>query len=585
MMPQSQYPVPPWMFGAVQNVESGGNPNAVSPAGAVGPMQTMPSTLTDPGFGVMPAQNNSPQEQQRVGNDYLQAMNDRYKGNQQLALMAYNWGPGHVDKLLSGQLQSSQIPAETQAYAPKVLGQGQQYADAGNSATDAQVDPKMQEQEFLLKARARLRLQQKNQQPEQPSIAEDVTKSVGSNLAEGALSVPLGFGNLGNSLVAGPQLLGRGVAEGVDSLLGVQPQPRGPLWAPFYDSGDAAKDLGVDYQPKTGWGAAAAIPAQVIGSLGAAKGISKGIDTITNIDSNSSRGLFENNQSEPSNNASYTPQDIKSQAVNFYNSSESKGGMLNPESVSKAIAEAQQKAGFQSEEGKAFAGENVVTKTLKDLESLQGKPLSLKGAGEIDDELGDRISSAFRTGNDDQAARLMKIRDTMRDAYTKAGEGDMVNPSGFSDWRTGDKLWSAYRSMDDVQSIIENGEKADVPATAIKNGFKAFVKNDRNLAPFNDEEIAALNHAAKTGIVTGALKTIGSKIISGVAGGLGGAAGGGIPGGLIGAAVGEGVGFPFRSAANALQKGRASSVMDLISQRPDVQNAMKIGFPPEGSGQ
>lgn len=55
------------LAGAVQSVESGGNPYAVSPKGALGPMQTMPGTLRDPGYGVAPARDNTPQEQARVG--------------------------------------------------------------------------------------------------------------------------------------------------------------------------------------------------------------------------------------------------------------------------------------------------------------------------------------------------------------------------------------------------------------------------------------------------------------------------------------------------------------------------------------
>lgn len=63
---------------AVMAQESGGNPNAVSPKGAMGTMQTMPGTLRDPGFGVAPAKDNSPAEMQRVGVDYLRQMIGRY---------------------------------------------------------------------------------------------------------------------------------------------------------------------------------------------------------------------------------------------------------------------------------------------------------------------------------------------------------------------------------------------------------------------------------------------------------------------------------------------------------------------------
>lgn len=67
---------------AVMQQESGGDPNAVSSAGARGLMQLMPGTQRDPGFGVQPARDDSPQENMRMGQDYLNAMLNRYGGNQ-----------------------------------------------------------------------------------------------------------------------------------------------------------------------------------------------------------------------------------------------------------------------------------------------------------------------------------------------------------------------------------------------------------------------------------------------------------------------------------------------------------------------
>lgn len=81
--------------------ESGGNPNAVSPKGARGLMQVMPATAQDPGFGVRPLQGNSPEENVRFGRDYLTAMVNRYPGRPDLALAAYNAGPGVADKFRS----------------------------------------------------------------------------------------------------------------------------------------------------------------------------------------------------------------------------------------------------------------------------------------------------------------------------------------------------------------------------------------------------------------------------------------------------------------------------------------------------
>jgi len=273
-------------------------------------------------------------------------------------------------------------------------------------------------------------------------------------------------------------------------------------------------------------------------------------------------------------------EDIKNKAVDFYNSAESKGGLLKEDVVNNVINTANQEAGLQSQEGRTFAGDNAVTKTLADLDKLRDKPISLKGLGEIDDDIGDRIGAAFRAGNNEQATKLMKIRDTLRDASTSAAQSDMVNPNGFADWRTGDQLWTAYRSADDVQKIIENGMRADVPSTAIKNGFKTFIRNEKNLRPFTEAEKTALRQAAKTGLVTAALKSVGSKIITGVAAGGAGFAGGGIPGALVGSAIGQAVGYPMRAAATAIQAGKGQNVINMIGQRPVVQQAFKKGLKP-----
>lgn len=120
----------PGLEQAVMHVESGGNPAAVSRKGAVGTMQTMPGTLRDPGYGVVPARDQSAAEQERVGKDYLGAMLRQY-ADPRAALAAYNWGPGNVDNALraaGGNVDAmlASAPAETRAYVPKVLAQAGQ---------------------------------------------------------------------------------------------------------------------------------------------------------------------------------------------------------------------------------------------------------------------------------------------------------------------------------------------------------------------------------------------------------------------------------------------------------------------------
>jgi hypothetical protein len=104
---------------AVQKVESNNNPLAVSRAGAEGVMQVMPNTQTNPGFGVAPAKDKSPEELKRVGVDYYNAMRDRYK-NDDLAAVAYNMGPGKTDEWLKSGASFNLLPQETKEYIGRV---------------------------------------------------------------------------------------------------------------------------------------------------------------------------------------------------------------------------------------------------------------------------------------------------------------------------------------------------------------------------------------------------------------------------------------------------------------------------------
>jgi soluble lytic murein transglycosylase-like protein len=100
------------LVNAVVMAESAGNPSAVSSAGAEGLMQIMPSTAADCGI----SNAFDPDENVDCGTRYLHQLLQRYNENVELAVAAYNAGPGAVDRYHG-------VPpyGETRDYVARVL--------------------------------------------------------------------------------------------------------------------------------------------------------------------------------------------------------------------------------------------------------------------------------------------------------------------------------------------------------------------------------------------------------------------------------------------------------------------------------
>lgn len=103
----------PALLHAVIGVESGYAPRAVSPRGALGLMQLMPSTAKE--YGVTDPFD--PRQNIAAGARHLRMLLNQFSQNTSLALAAYNAGAAAVWR------HRQQIPpfAETAAYVPKVL--------------------------------------------------------------------------------------------------------------------------------------------------------------------------------------------------------------------------------------------------------------------------------------------------------------------------------------------------------------------------------------------------------------------------------------------------------------------------------
>ncbi|MCW7754972.1 lytic transglycosylase domain-containing protein [Desulfobotulus sp. H1] len=111
--------IDPLLVKAVVRVESSFNPLAVSPKGAKGLMQLMPSTIKD--LGVKDPFN--PRENIMAGTRYLRMMLDVFDQDTELALAAYNAGPSNVRRYEG-------VPPfrETQDYIRRVFSFWEEYS-------------------------------------------------------------------------------------------------------------------------------------------------------------------------------------------------------------------------------------------------------------------------------------------------------------------------------------------------------------------------------------------------------------------------------------------------------------------------
>lgn len=126
-----EYGVDPSIAQRVMHIESRGNPNAVSPAGAIGAMQLMPATARE--LGVDP---NDPVQNVQGGVRYLAQMINEF--GPEYGPLAYNAGPGRMRRVLAGE---AAMPAETQNYQRLMRGDNMPVLQRSMAALNGGVTP------------------------------------------------------------------------------------------------------------------------------------------------------------------------------------------------------------------------------------------------------------------------------------------------------------------------------------------------------------------------------------------------------------------------------------------------------------
>lgn len=297
-------------------------------------------------------------------------------------------------------------------------------------------------------------------------------------------------------------------------------------------------------------------------------------DKLKDMSNNTSprAGFIASNSSDPM--APPTPtipdaSEMRAQASQKLGQADLTGGMLKPV-IPNSWADNALKILPQSQEAKTvFGQESPIAKMIERIQNLRDKPMSLQGTLEIDKGLGDLAHENVdpKTGIvTAEGNKYLQLQRSLRDLWENASPNDTIGgKAGFDLAKEGRNMWAAAARMNDVERIVNRANMTTNPAQAIKSGMTNFMSNPVRTRGWNAEELAAGHRAAKTGIVSGAIKLGSNRFVAPMVG----ATIGGPIGGPIGAGIGSGVAEGANVILNARQNARANNLLNILASRAE----------------
>ena len=588
---EQRYGLPQGMLNAVMQTESAGNPQAVSPVGAQGLFQFMPDTARE--LGVDPF---NPEQAADGAARYLKQNYDQF-GDWNLALAAYNAGPGNVRKY--GGVPPFQ---ETQQYIEKV-NSGMTPTTQENWRNRAKSIQNAPSPDWRGRATALTQLNpgQLENKAEQSLVVDTPDKI---NNLEGMLRSytqgnTFGFGDevvAGLSAPVASLFTGNSISDSYNEILSdergrsEQFRKEEPLLSTVSEIGGAV-GTGIT-------GASTKAGAAIANSLRTGNTATRvGKSMLTGA---SSGGLYgygagEGEQRLKSagqgailggvtggavpaigaaasklNTKTLIPasEDIRKAASNLFSQADEAGGVLKSD-VADEFYDNVLMIRPQTLEGQVFKGKSAVADILDTIPSLKGKPMTLKAAQEIDEALGDLAYGTMdKFGKvTSEGKKFLDMQTSLRETIENADESMIAGgKEGFNKLKKARNLWSTSLRLRDVEKIIENAQYYEQPTTAIKTGFRTLLRNSNRTKGFSKDEMKALKKAAETGIVTDFLRLAGSGLGPIIAGAGGAAATGGIAGSLA-AVPAYAIQQGSKKLAASRQVGRASDLSKVLAKR------------------
>lgn len=591
---EQKYGLPQGMLNAVMRTESSGNPNAVSPKGAQGLFQFMPETAKELGIDPM-----NPEQAADGAARYLKQHYDRF-GDWNLALAAYNAGPGNVQKYggippfqetqnyvqkVSAHMAqpTQQIPLDATGQAPMVMASGWRsratpIQPAGNQAP-AEGTPPASWRSRATKVDVQAPVATKKQslfmqglQPKLDTRDAQIQEAADAQVRgeQGPISTAFqsGLANASKATDFVGELLR---ADQIGAAIGKLPSYGGGTIGERIP-GELKKVLPGDYEqfkqnhPTAARNIRAAGQAVNVGTLIPAAGVAsqlarRGGEALEKAATGTKTALKVKAAEPPAPGAA----EFKSLANQDYDTSEWLGAKFQPKDVAdKVDTELKQVAPKPLANGKFTKEDQVFMDNLDDFQGLRGKELTLADIKRLDEALGQKITQKFvdpRTGMPDaNGLRLQKFQQKIRqlvDDVDEAGNDALINARS---------SWKAHTILRDLDTIAERASMTQNPARSMQTAYKNLYFDKDAIRGWPKEAVELLKKAGTPGLGAEAISTITSRIPAAI--GLG-------TGNIPAAATAQLAGMAARGADEAIVAGRGAKVQqaivaDALKKRRDV---------------
>lgn len=568
---------------AVMKQESGGNPDALSPKGAAGVMQIMPSTARDPGYGVRPLQGwdgvdprTAPVEEQiRFGNDYLNAMKGQYGGDTQLALAAYNAGPGAVDKY-------GGIPPykETQDYVRNISSQLPQQ----NSTLDIQWDQEPTNLDIQwdqvdnswlgdIKAGIENRTGQMQQAADAYVAGE---QSLPITMAQQGLSYA---SNVPDMLMttashvtpqfikdAGQKVLDAGMFLGANTIgelpvgtgEGIKLRDQLPKDLAQIESGKTQTDRNI----RAGLQAVNLLPAGKALSVGA-EGTTAGVKTLMKNPTLSSyiksEGTIAGAKVAKSEIKTLEKANIKTAeemgqlAKESYDEASYLGARFNANQVADKIDQKLNEIKPKAlPNGKFTSEDKELMRHIDELTGLTGKELSLDDIQRLDQNLTQKINKFVDPKTGDLDANGRKLYLLQKDLRKIVDEADV---SGNNALINGRNFYKAQMMMNDLDAAAERASFNNNPGAALQREYKRLYLDKDRTKYWPSDVKAALKRAAEPNGLDEVIDFFGSRLPALIGYGSGN---------LVGGATAHLAGMASRGAKESMIATRGAKIQQAI---------------------